>query len=88
MDSNQFSVVDDGNAVSEEVSLVHEVCGHDDGPARLVLDQQIPNATTRVRVHPSGRFVQNYNTILNMKIVLIFLIFQKRNYQITRIWKT
>jgi hypothetical protein len=63
MNSNQFSVVYDGNTVSKEVSLVHEVGRHDDGPARLVLDQQIPNAATRVWVHTCGRLIQDYNTI-------------------------
>ncbi len=62
MNSNQFSVVDDGNTVSEEVSLVHKVGWHDDGPARLVLDQQIPNAAARVWVHTCGRLIQDYNT--------------------------
>ncbi len=58
-DSYQLSVVDDGNPVSEQVRLVHEVGRHDDRLSGLVLDQQVPNAPARVGIDSGGRFVQN-----------------------------
>ena len=55
-----LSTVDDGNAVAQQVGLVHEVGGEDDGAAQLVLDQQVPDGSTRVRIHSSSRLIQ-YN---------------------------
>ena len=55
-----LSTVDDGNAVAEQVRLVHEVGGEDDGAAQLVLDQQIPDGSSGVRIHSSSRLIQ-YN---------------------------
>ena len=54
-----LSTVDDGNAVAEQVRLVHEVGGEDDGAPELVLDQQVPDGSPGVRVHSCGRLIQH-----------------------------
>ena len=41
----------DGNAVAQQIGLIHEVRGEQDGAARLVLQQQVPCRTPRSRVH-------------------------------------
>ena len=53
--------VDDGDPVPQQVGLVHEVGGEDDGAARLVLGQQVPDGPPRVRVHTRRRLVQHHN---------------------------
>ena len=59
--TDQFSVVDDRDPVAEKISLVHEVRRHDDRLARLVLDQQVPDAPARIRVNSGCRLVKDYN---------------------------
>ena len=80
-----LAAVDDSDAVSQQVSLVHEVSSEDDGPAELVpddddeqddgdadgddgvgeliLDQQVPDCSARVRVHPCRGLVQNNHPV-------------------------
>ena len=54
--------VDDGNPVAQQVGLVHEVSGEDDGPAGLVFDQQLPDGSPGVGVHSSRGLVQDHNS--------------------------
>ena len=59
-DGDEAPVVDDGDAVPEEVGLVHEVRRQQDGAPRLVLGQQVPDGAPRVRVHARRRLVQHH----------------------------
>jgi len=59
--AHQLATVDDGDAVAEQVGLVHEVGGEDDGAALLVLDEQVPDGSAGVGVHSSGRLVQHHH---------------------------
>ena len=54
-----MTVVDDCDAVAQEVGLVHEVRGEDDGPVGLVLDQQVPDGAAGVGVHAGGGLVKH-----------------------------
>ena len=51
--------VDDGNPVAQQVGLVHEVSGEDDGPPGLVLDQELPYGSPGVGVDPGSGLVQH-----------------------------
>ena len=66
-----LSTVDYCDTVAKQVCLVHEVGGEDDGAASLVLDQQVPDGSPGVGVHPRGGLVQ-YN---HPELLLLLLCF-------------
>ena len=45
--------------VSQQIRLVHEVSGENDGAPRLVLDEQVPDSTARIGVNPRCGLVQD-----------------------------
>ena len=51
----------DGDAITEEIGLFHEVGGHQDRPADPLLSQKIPHVPTWWRIHPRCRFVQQHH---------------------------
>ena len=59
-----LSTVDYCDTVAKQVCLVHEVGGEDDGAASLVLDQQVPDGSPGVGVHPRGGLVQDNHPVL------------------------
>lgn len=52
----------DGDAVPQQVSLLHEVCGEQDGAARSLLLQKVPDEPPSPRVHAGGGFIQEDHT--------------------------
>jgi hypothetical protein len=57
------SVRHDGDTVPEEIGLVHEVGGQNDGPARAVLLEDLPCLTSGCRIHTGCRLIQNYDLV-------------------------
>jgi hypothetical protein len=56
---DDFSVIDDRDAVAEDLRFVHIVCGEQDrSAARLELRDQIPELPARLRIEPGGRLVE------------------------------
>lgn len=49
------------NAISKQVSLIHEVCGEQNGSVSLVLLDEIPGSTTSSRIHTRCRLIKNNN---------------------------
>ena len=58
-----LSTVDYCDTVAKQVCLVHEVGGEDDGAAELVLDQQVPDGSSGVRIHTCSRLVQHNHPV-------------------------
>jgi len=54
----QSAVGENGDAVAEQVCLVHEVSGQNHRPAAPLLLQDVPRLTAGLRVHAGRRLVQ------------------------------
>ena len=52
----------DGDAVAQDVRLVHVVRRQQDGATLFVFEQQLPDLSARVRVDAGGRLVQDDGT--------------------------
>ena len=50
----------DGDAVSEDVGLVHEVRRQDHGAASLLALQDVPRLAARLGIHAARRLVQDH----------------------------
>ena len=62
-----LSTVDDGNAVAEQVGLVHEVGGEKNHFASFPLFQNVPKMSSAVWVDSSGGFVKEYKSRISNK---------------------
>mmetsp|Transcript_119086 Transcript_119086/g.336832 ORF Transcript_119086/g.336832 Transcript_119086/m.336832 type:complete len:205 (+) Transcript_119086:3326-3940(+) len=60
-DGREGTFGDDRDAVGEDVGLVHEVRGQQNGPRNLVCGQKLPNVPARSRVHARCGLVQGHH---------------------------
>ncbi len=49
--SLELAIGHDGDVVSQDVGLLHGVCGHDDDPVPFHAQNQVPNVPPNLRVH-------------------------------------
>ena len=59
--THELSTGHDGDSVSEEIGFVHVVRGQNDGASLPVVLDQVPRPSSSRGVHPTSRFVQDYN---------------------------
>ncbi len=57
----ELSAGHDGDPISKQVSLVHEVCGQQDGAAALLSLQQVPGGPAGWGVHSWGGLIQHHH---------------------------
>lgn len=57
----EFSAGHDGDPISQQVGLVHEVCGQQDGAATLLALQQVPGGPAGWGVHSWGGLIQHHH---------------------------
>jgi len=56
----ESAIGQDGDAVAQQVRLIHEVSGQDHCPSMTLLLQYVPRLATGFRVHAGRRLVQDH----------------------------
>ena len=64
--ANDLALGHDGNAVAQDVCLVHEVGGEDDGAPLPVVLEDRPDLSPGSRIHPRCRFVQEHDLAIQI----------------------